>query len=869
MRFKRFDLFVASAMTLSLLCACGRDDSSPEGVEIPSPVIVAHNDSAPATRTCIETNFTDGTSWVAVLWTPSDELGVFTDSESNIRYTKKNQTSNEAVATFVTSETVTGKPTYAYYPYRANAGSEMTSLAGSIPAVQTMDPATGNLPGDWKYGVYKKTTSDGEQFRFTHLFSPIRVVIDGSDTGVSEDVLEGIDFKVTRGDAEVPVCGEFTFSAVDGSYTLGTTSGSMTLDWTSKPALGGSVEAYGTIFPEIKAGDILEFVIRTSSHKATFSVPAKVDFEPNYLYTFPLKLSRFASNPDEYGYKETVLPTINEFSFDVANNSAKLLDNKTVWNSSNDPEFSSVSSHTAAISGSDISLMIPYLYDFNLVPTFTLSDGATVTVGGEAVESGKTEINFSQPVTFTVTCGEDSRDYTVIVTNTGIPVVVLKQSSSGDFSKDYKDTWSQIFGGTPYNQFVDFMIRAKDTEWVVDDQITVYNSDGTVNLATTTCGARLRGNTTQEYPKKPFAIKLTSKQSILGMPAHKRWVLLANWLDHSMIRNSVAFDIAHAVENAWKGGQIEQGIPWNVHGQNVELVFVESDGTGHHVGNYYLCEQIKIDGDRLDIRDSYEDVIKENSNPALADCGYLLEIDSKEDNDPKFTTSNGIPVKFKDDEISGTDLSAAIQEKVQDIEDNLDAGSYDAAYEDLDINSVIDQMLIWELTMNREYGDPGSVYMFMDGDGKLCAGPVWDFDRGTFQNTTNAASQGNSDRIKPYGEWMYWRDAEAYIWYKQLSKDATFQQRVQERWAAIYPYLQNVVNTIEAYRELLRASFGVDSAMWPTDADSIHAHKDPFTDWSGDENINDWDDLIDNFKTVYQSRLAGMNTLITSDTFTK
>lgn len=869
MRFKRFDLFIASAMALSLLCGCERDDDSPGGAEISSPVIVAHNDTAPATRTCIETNFTDGTSWVAVLWTPSDELGVFTDSESNIRYTKKNQTANEAVASFVTSETVTGKPTYAYYPYSKDAGNDMTSLSGSIPATQTMDPATGNLPGDWKYGVYKKTTSEGEQFRFTHLFSPIRVVIDGSDTGVSEDYLEGIVFKVTRDDAGVPVCGEFTFSAIDGSYTLGTTSSSMTLDWTSNPALGASAEAYGTIFPEIKAGDILEFVIRTSSHKATFSVPAKVDFLPNYLYTFPLKLSRFASNPDEYGYKETVLPSISEFSFSVESNSSKLLDNKLIWNSSDKPEFNSVSSYDATISGNRISLMIPYLYDFKLIPTFTLSDGATLTYEGETVESGKTEIDFSQPVTFTVSSGEDSRDYTVSVTNTGIPVVVLKQSSSGDFTKVYKNTWAQLTGGTPYNQFVDFMIRGKDTDWVENDQITVYNADGTVSLPTALCGARLRGNTTQEYPKKPFAIKLVDKAAVLDMPAHKRWVLLANWLDHSMIRNTVAFDIAHAVEAVWKGGQIEQGIPWNVHGHNVELVIVESDGTGHHVGNYYLCEQIKIAGSRLDIKDSYEDVLSTN----IADCGYLLEFDSKEDNDTKYTTSNGVPVKFKDDAIEGTSLYTAVCQKVQDIEDNLDAGSYDAAYEDLDINSVIDQMLIWELTMNREYGDPGSVYMFMDGDGKLCAGPVWDFDRGTFQNTTNAASQGNSDRVKQYDEWMYWRDAESetysYIWYRQLVKDATFQQRVQERWAVIYPYLQNVVNTIETYREPLRASFGVNSAMWPTDADAIHAHKDPFTDWSGDENINNWDELIDNFVYVYESRLSGMNTLITAGTFTK
>jgi len=253
----------------------------------------------------------------------------------------------------------------------------------------------------------------------------------------------------------------------------------------------------------------------------------------------------------------------------------------------------------------------------------------------------------------------------------------------------------------------------------------------------------------------------------------------------------------------------------------------------------------------------------------MADCGYLLEVDNNYDETYKFKTNNGVPFMFKDD-VSNTILSA-VQSKVQGIEDNLYNNSFEAAYNDLDLNTVIDQWFIWELTMNREYGDPRSVYYFMDGAKKLSAGPVWDFDRGTFQNYDGAKELGNSDRLKPYDEWICWRtgDSDNYFWYKKLITDPIFQQRVKDRWAVIYPYLLNVVNTIEAYREPMRASFGVDSAMWPTTIADIQAHKNGFSDWSGDETINDWDALIDNFKDVYSKRLAGMNTLITSGKFTK
>ncbi|MBQ8521896.1 MAG: fimbrillin family protein [Bacteroides sp.] len=130
---------------------------------------------------------------MAVLWTPSDELGVFTNnSENNIKYTKANTTDNEAFAAFVPSGSVSGTPVYAYYPYSESAGTDYTKLSGILPAKQTMDPTTGSLPGDHKVGQYKETSDAGVEFTFTHLFSPVQIVIDGSGTGVSSDTLKSI-----------------------------------------------------------------------------------------------------------------------------------------------------------------------------------------------------------------------------------------------------------------------------------------------------------------------------------------------------------------------------------------------------------------------------------------------------------------------------------------------------------------------------------------------------------------------------------------------------------------------------------------------------------------------------------------------------
>ena len=132
---------------------------------------------------------------------------------------------------------------------------------------------------------------------------------------------------------------------------------------------------------------------------------------------------------------------------------------------------------------------------------------------------------------------------------------------------------------------------------------------------------RGRGNSTWNYPKNPYAFKLDDKAEILGMPKHKRWVLLANWMDRTLLRNRTSFQIAAST-----------GLAWTPNGEFVEVIL-----NGQHIGNYYLCEQVKIDENRLDINDPYDAEDAYSGNPA--DYGYLLEADDSYDETWKFTTA--------------------------------------------------------------------------------------------------------------------------------------------------------------------------------------------------------------------------------------
>lgn len=869
---KHLTIFSALLGAGLLLPSCS-DSVFDDGIREGETVITAVMETQEArTRTCVDMSDL-GHGYIGLLWTPDDVIGVFGAKTSNAPF-RTNSSVNIAKANFAGTMTGNDVPLRAYYPYSAqNDGADMHSLKGCVDATQEFDMTSGKISGDYKYGT--PVSKGATEFNFAHIFSLLQVDIDASGTNLEDEKLEYIEIDV-KGDGGVSrrINGDFTFDIYTGRYANLTNATAITrMVWTDKPLLSrsGSYTGFISVIPDVKAGDVITVTVATEGHKAVFSAPSKIDFRQGSVYNLPLKLSNFTADA-KYGWMEKARPSIDELKFTVAANGGKLLDNRTVW-SNKAPKFENVAEHVAEINGSEISLTIPYLYDFNLVPTFTAPEGVKLMVGDTELQSGVTAVDFSAPLTLKAVSEDEEREYMVNVTNTGLPVVVINQSSSGDFS-DVKTGGFLGIGATVVNKFVDFKIRGKETAWVTDDVMTVYNADGSVDMPAATCGVRLRGNTSQAYPKKPLAIKMTSKQTVLGMPSHKRWVLLANWLDHSMIRNTVAFDVAHAIENAWKGGEIGEGIPWNVHGRNVELVI-----DGHHVGNYFLCEQIKIGSKRLNIQDNYED----SKTKTFETCGYLLELDNNYDETYKFITSKAsVPFMFKDDVLTD-EIVNQVKAKVQGIEDNLAAGNYSAAYENLDINSVIDQWLIWELTMNHEFLDPRSVYYFMDGDGKLCAGPVWDFDRATFQNPSNASSQGSSgDRVKPFDQWICWSanpkanlsasnlsNGSSCIWYPYLIKDPIFQAAVKQRWEVIYPYLQGVVSEIRQYGREMAKSFEYDSAMWPTDKVSVQAHKSGFSDWSGDENIDSFDALIENFVYVYESRLDGMNTLITSGRWSK
>lgn len=293
---------LVAAMGLAALSSCSDDVLNGWGKKGNTTLTASIDDARMESRTCIDPKSYSG-NVTGVLWTPDDCLGVFGDASTKNAQFANMETTNVAKASF-TGDLADGEsPLYAYYPYSAvNDGKGPSALSGTVSAEQTFSLSTGLLTDDWKYGTLKGSTSSGYEFQMNHLFAMVKVVIDATGSPVEDETLESIEVTLPEGRQ---LCGDFTFSAVDGNYTLGTCTNSVKMVWSDKPELtsGKSYTGYLTLIPDgVKKNDKITIKILTSQHQATFEVPCKVDFQKGTIYTMPMTLTSLAEKMEKaYG----------------------------------------------------------------------------------------------------------------------------------------------------------------------------------------------------------------------------------------------------------------------------------------------------------------------------------------------------------------------------------------------------------------------------------------------------------------------------------------------------------------------------------------------------------------------------------------
>lgn len=367
---------------------------------------------------------------------------------------------------------------------------------------------------------------------------------------------------------------------------------------------------------------------------------------------------------------------------------------------------------------------------------------------------------------------------------------------------------------------------------------------------------KLRGNSTAYQEKRPFKLKLSKSTDLFGMGKNKHWVLLANWYDRTNLRNVMSYEMS---------GRLGM---WYCESEWVELYY-----NGEYYGLYQLCENIRIDDNRVDIFDwdeaaetvaamcaadhgldkaeeevlarqlsydltwvtkgtdgiyDFSDYIEELNLDITG--GYLIENDSYNDEPSQFTTKNGVMymVTTPNSLVESREMFRYVKNYFQSVEDAIfspnrrtEDGEH---YMDLmDMDSFADFWFVNEFFKNGEILYK-STFLTLDHGKKLTWGPVWDMDWAG-GNHVNLGESGQN----PAG-WVH-GGGDRQVWSRSMFTDPYCVLTLYERFDdTVTSAMDAALTDLETYVAALQVAADRDNERWNY-PDTFTEEIDLYRDW--------------------------------------
>ena len=362
--------------------------------------------------------------------------------------------------------------------------------------------------------------------------------------------------------------------------------------------------------------------------------------------------------------------------------------------------------------------------------------------------------------------------------------------------------------------------------------IKVLEPDGSFSLEHSLEYIKGRGNTSYtEFDKKPYQIKLTQDAPFLDMEPGKKWVFVSNSADSSLIRNALSRSLA---------GHLN--LP-----QSEEGTFVDLYVNKEYVGNYYVVEKIEIQENRLLLSDLQKATEHENETEDLSTYetawtdttkakqipndpeditgGYLIERDfdnrflkEVEINESYFITEAKECFIVRDPEYTSEAQIAYIDSYVQSVENAILSaegidGTTGKSYQDLiDVDSFVRKYLLEEVTANYD-GGVASSYFYKDSDtidGRLYAGPVWDYDVSWGNSPAYLGQISTSpERLSRLAS-----HSDSSVWFQSLYHKPEVYEKIVSCYAQeISPYLTLLADEILPMLDEITAA-AMDQVRW-------------------------------------------------------
>lgn len=382
---------------------------------------------------------------------------------------------------------------------------------------------------------------------------------------------------------------------------------------------------------------------------------------------------------------------------------------------------------------------------------------------------------------------------------------------------------------------------------IIDNGPGMRNYTNQTNYAYTgTIMAEWQGFSGPWYPKKNYDFETVDAQgaeldtTILGMPTESDWIFKAEYLDHTLIKNIVTYEMARRM-----GGYAPRTRP-------CEVIL-----DGNYIGYYTLTEKVKRDANRIDVAKL------ETTDIAGVELtgGYVIEMNHNGDPGawnsvylPSNSATCSDPVQFKfvypRANVIVPQQAAYIHAYVDTFENVLAGPNFDdpvTGYRKyVKIETFIDFLICNEFSVNYDsYGRSTFMYKEKATDGgKLKIGPPWDYDRA----------------------YDYWDPGRTSGWVWEITHPAWPFPFWWEKWWTEEAYRHQLVCR---WNNLRQSTLSTDSFMVLIDSLSAvvyEAQERNFTLWN-DLGGQTYDDQLDSLKSYITRRVDWMDAAFAAEGF--
>lgn len=429
-------------------------------------------------------------------------------------------------------------------------------------------------------------------------------------------------------------------------------------------------------------------------------------------------------------------------------------------------------------------------------------------IGGVTVPTHTSAfIDYTEGEAIEVSVGE-SRSYTF---------KVLKSDAEASlYINDVTNSYEDYEGNIQETDLWSFLIQNKENS-VSTAQYSIVSKDGVQdgNLKK----IKGRGNTNwKETDKKPFNINF-SDMTTIGSTTSKKFSLVSNAKDSTLLRNAVMYDFANDIGNPYSSDQS----------------FIDFFVNGVYRGSYIACQKIDLGKNAVvSLKDESED--KETG------FNFLVEVDVwNYKNDTYFESDKGYPVVLKTPDLEDFETNSDawqvrydyIKDKYQELEDALYKGTLADIEAICDIESLAEQYLLQDFGKNCDGGYTSTFFTYNAAEDMFYAAPIWDCDshlgavdvwRDNCQTstsdhkgwTTRTAKFGST--INPLGQAFYVKGT--------TSEGKTFEQICSEIWKDKFlpkidvllgnaqPDADDKIKSIDAYAASIEKTSYINYIMW-------------------------------------------------------